>query len=497
MQRVLGLLLALLTLAPMSTAEAEDGLIDLRIMTFNVWLGGDQVNLNRTIDAIRAAGADVVLLQEPDGQTRRFAELLGWPYASDRRHIVSKFPLFEPGAADADYSFIELVPGGFVAVANIHLTSEPYGPNAVRDGKSPEDVLTIERDTRLPEIEPHIAPLSQLAAAGTPVFIGGDFNAPSHLDWTEAMTATRPQVRFALEWPVSKALADAGFRDSYREIHPDPAKTPGITWPAGYPVPHLDADEVFDRIDRLYAHGNATTVASQIVGEPGGQDVETGVAPWPSDHRGVVSTFKVTPGPAPAMVSIEPRVVAPGDVLTVRFHAATVDGRIEDGSVAIVAAGQPAADPLMTLPANSGSDRRSVMSFGTSQLKAASYDAVLVAPDGAELARAPFWVQEPGMVPTVAADKADYADNEPIVVSWTHAPGHRKDWLGIFRAGDPDQSLHVGLAYTGAAIEGTVTIDETMLGGPLEAGDYEVRLMRDDGYVTLAVSKPFSVSEPP
>lgn len=497
MRFALTLLLALLSVASTDTARAEDNMVDLRIMTFNIWLGGDQVNLNRTIDAIRAAGADVVLLQEPDGQTRRIAALLGWPHASDRRHIVSRFPLFEPGSPDADYSFIELVPGGFVAAANIHLTSEPYGPNAVRDGKSPEDVLTIEKDTRLSEIEPYIAPLSQLAAAGTPVFIGGDFNAPSHLDWTEATKAARPQVRFALEWPVSKALADAGFRDSFREVHPDPTKTPGITWPAGYPVPHLEANEVFDRIDQLYALGNATTVASQIIGEPGGQDVATGIAPWPSDHRAVVSTFKVAPGPAPAMVSIEPRVVSPGDALTVRVHAATADGRIEDGRVAVVAAGQPAADPLMLLPTNSGSDRRSVMSFGTSQLTAGVYDAVLSAPDGSELTRASFWVKEPGTAPTVAADRADYADNEPIVVSWTHAPGHRKDWLGIFRAGDPDQSGHVGMVYTGAAIEGSLTIDETMLGGPLEAGDYEVRLMRDDGYVTLAVSEPFSVSEPP
>ena len=149
------------------------------------------------------------------------------------------------------------------------------------------------------------------------------------------------------------------------------------------------------------------------------------------------------------------------------------------------------------MPTNNGTDRRSVVSFGTAQLNSDLYDAVLVAPDGAELARASFRVQEPGARPTVDIDKTDYADNEPIVVSWTHAPGNRWDWLGIFAAGDPDQAKHLGLAHTGAAIDGTVTIDEATLGGPLEAGDYEVRLMRDGSSVTLAVSKPFSVSEPP
>jgi len=491
------LLALMLALTPAAVRAADGQPVELRIMTFNIWLGGDQVNLARTLDAIRAANADIVLLQEAEGQTRRLAELLGWPHASERRHLISKYPIFEPGSADADYSFLELVPGGFVAVANIHLTSDPYGPYAVRDGQSAEDVLALERSTRLPEIEAHIAALSPLAAGGVPVFAGGDFNAPSHLDWTAAMVAARPQVRFALEWPVSKALADAGFRDSYREAHPDPAAKVGITWTPGYPVPHIDANEAVDRIDQIHALGNSTTSASQIVGEAGGADVDIGIAPWPSDHRGVVSTFMVVPGPAPAMVSIDRRSVAVGEPLAVRFHAAGGDGRIDDGRVQIVAAGQAEASPLMAMPTNNGTDRNSVLYFGTAQLPVGAYDAILLSADNAELARAPFWIAPPGAMPEVDLDKTDYADNEPITVNWNHAPGHRRDWLGIYRAGDPDQLNYLAFIYTGATIAGTAQFDEAAIGGPLEAGDYEVRLMRDDAYMTLAVSKPFSVSEPP
>jgi len=488
-------ILAMFILLLATPAPAQDS-VEVKIMTFNIWLGGDQVNLTRTLDAIRAAEADIVLLQEAEGQTRPLAAALGWPYASERHHAIAKYPLFEPAAPEADYLFVELVPGRFVAVANIHLTSDPYGPYAVREGQTAEQVVELERETRLPEIESYIALLAPLAETGLPVFAGGDFNAPSHLDWTPAMAAQRPQVRYALEWPVSKALADAGFRDSYREVHVDPIARVGITWSPGYPVPRLEANEAVDRIDQIHALGNARTIASRIVGEAGGADVDIAIAPWPSDHRAVVSTFAVVPGPAPAMVSLDRRAVAVGEPLAARFHAATADGRIEDGRVAVVASGQASTAPLMFMPTNNGTDRGSIVYFGTAALPPGAYDAVLIAADGAELARAPFWIQAPGAVPEVSVDEADYADHEPIAVTWNNAPGHRRDWLGLYRAGDPDQLNYLTFLYTGAAIAGTAVFDEAVIGGPLESGDYEVRLMRDDAYLLLATA-PFSVSEPP
>jgi endonuclease/exonuclease/phosphatase family metal-dependent hydrolase len=488
---------AALLLVLSTSAKAQSDEAELRVMIFNVWLGGEQVNIGRVFDAIRAAQPDIVLLQEPEGQTRRFADTLGFPYASERHHILSKYPLFDPPPSDADFAFAEVRPGRFVAAADIHLTSDPYGPYAVRDGKTAEEVLKLEQDTRLPEIGPYISVLGPLAASGVPVFIGGDFNAPSHLDWTAAAVAARPQLRFPVEWPVSKALADAGFRDSYREMHPDPVANPGITWTSGYPVPHREANEMIDRIDQIYALGNSTTVASQIVGETGGPDIDIGIAPWPSDHHAVVAAFKAVPGPAPAMVSLDRRAVTVGEPLAVRFHAAdSADGRIEDGKVAIVAAGGATDKPLMTMPTNDGTDRRSVVVFGSVLLKPGAYDAALLNADGKELARAPFWMEAPGAVPTVSVDQASYGDTEHIVASWKNAPGNRRDWLGIYKAGDPDQMNYVAFLYTNAAIDGTATFDDSVIGGPLEAGDYEMRLMQDDAYLVLATT-PFSVSASP
>jgi hypothetical protein len=55
---------------------------------------------------------------------------------------------------------------------------------------------------------------------------------------------------------------------------------------------------------------------------------------------------------------------------------------------------------------------------------------------------------------------------------------------------------YVAFVYTGAAIEGSATFDDSVIGGPLEAGDYEMRLMQDDAYLVLATT-PFSVSASP
>jgi endonuclease/exonuclease/phosphatase family metal-dependent hydrolase len=432
----LAALLALLGLAG-TTARADDQPMPLKIMIFNIWLGGDQVNFTRVLDAIRAADPDILLLQEPEGKTRVIADALGYAHAAERWHMVSRYPIFDAPAAGADYALVEVKPGRFVAVANIHLTSDPYGPYEVRDGKTLEEVLKLEQETRLPEIQVYIDQLTPVAASGIPVFIGGDFNAPSRLDWTEAMVGKRASLKYAVDWPVSKALADAGFRDTYREIHPDPTTDPGITWTSGYPVPHLLPDEAVDRIDQIHALGNSTTTASQIVGESGGPDIGIGIDPWPSDHHAVVASFTVTPAPAPAMVSFARRSVTAGDELAVRFHAATDDGRIEDGKVALVASGGKTDAALESLGTNNGTDRYSVQYFGTVALAPGSYDAVLAGADGAELARAPFWITAPGALPTASTDKTDYTAGETIAVKWQNAPGHRRDWLGIYKAGDP------------------------------------------------------------
>jgi endonuclease/exonuclease/phosphatase family metal-dependent hydrolase len=481
MKRILCALAAMLALALGDAARADEAPIQLRVMTFNIWYGGEQVSFAQVVEAIRAAKADVVGLQEPDGRIHLLADALGW-YADERLHVISRFPLFGSPDGENLYGFVEPRPGRVVAIANVHLPATPDGPEDVRDGKTADEVLTLEKEARLPAIEPYVAVLPKLVSAGTPVFLTGDFNAPSHLDWTAATQAARPQVRYPLEWPVSKALDDAGLRDSYREAHPDPVAIPGLTWTPGTPYPLVKQNETFDRIDRVWSAGQVTTLESHVVGEPGGPNVDMSVDPWPSDHRAVVSVFNVVPAAAPAMVAVDKRVMSAGDNFLVRFTLAGA----EDGRIAIVPrGGKPEKDTVVSIPTGDGSDRPSIR-IGSSMLRPGAYVALLLDPEGKERARTPFWVMARDALPELRLNKARYRAGEPISVSWLNAPGNRLDWLGIYKAGDPDLYNYAGYVYTGAAVEGKTVIDEAALGGPLAPGDYELRLMRDDAYVLLA-----------
>jgi endonuclease/exonuclease/phosphatase family metal-dependent hydrolase len=465
----LGAVLALLASAAPAAAEP------LTVMTFNVWYGGGQVEFDRIGDAIEAAGADVVGLQEPEGQLRRIAEAAGMSYVDDSLHLISRYPIHPAQRRGIRFAYVALSPRRVVAVSNVHLPATPYGPHLVRDGRTPAQVLRNERATRLGEIRPYLRPLARLGARGVPTFLLGDFNSPSHLDWTPA----NPRVRYPLRWPVSAALERAGFRDSYREAHPDPVARPGMTWTPGTPPPRIRRRETLDRIDWVTATGPATTLASRLVGEPGGPDVDVGV-PWGSDHRAVASTFEVTPAEAPPLATAEPRVVRRGTPVTVRYtDAARAPGR----RVAVLPArGGP---PVMTLPIYGAADHMAAF-FGTAGLRPGPYRAGLVSGDGEVVAASRFWVLPRDARPRIRTSRRVYAPGQPIRLRWSGMPGNRFDWIGIFRARPTiDVYGYLGFRYVDALPQGRMTMTTADL-GRLPPGRYVAGLFMDDGYAMLA-----------
>lgn len=505
-------------------AAVPDSSVGLRILTFNIFYGGDEVNLDtftwcmrpegcqetldQVVETIRASGADIVGIQEGCMNPRRIAERLGW-YCIERMQIISRYLLIDPPGGNGLYIFVEPLPGRVVALANVHLPAEPYGPYEVRDGATLDEVMELEETVRLPEVQQQLQVLPPLASQGIPVFLTGDFNSPSHLDWTEEVVEVRDVVRYPVEWPVSKALADAGFRDSYREIHPNPVASPGFTWTpggSGY-APDLEMvqDEVHDRIDWVLTAGPSTTVDSQLMGEPDNPDVDIVVNPWPSDHRGVVSTFEVTPSTMPVLVAVDQRRLEVGDTLSVRFHAPGLPGEW----VAIVPSGESPAEAVASQPTGGVVD--GTFSFATAAFLPRAYEAVLVNKHGNALASIPFWLYERRAPTTVTTSKPVYERGEPIVVSWTNAPGMMWDWLGLYTAGQGGESPiattrfagsggnghYLFYEYTHASIEGTTTFTESSPLGygtwPLQPGNYVIRLLLDDGYRSVGSSARFKV----
>jgi endonuclease/exonuclease/phosphatase family metal-dependent hydrolase len=480
--------LALALYAPPARAQVEPpSPVRLEILEFNIEYGGVHVSFDKVVEAIQRSGADVVALEEAQGHTEALRRALGWPHASGRLQILSKYPLIDPPGADGTYLLIQLSPGQVVAIENVHLPSNPYGPFEVKQGETKSSVLELERRLRLPAIRPFLQAAESLGAQGIPVFLLGDFNAPSWRDWTPEMVGERFQIRYPVRWPVSIAVEETGFVDSYRQVYPNPKRHPGLTWWAARPhLPWWNPGKYApqDRIDIIYALGEAKATAAELIGEAGAP-VDLSVTPWPSDHRATGSTFTVTPGEPPVMVAADERLVAIGDVVHVTFHAPGAGGE----HVAIVpAGGHPPSEAIADQSTGAGAPTDGTLSFPTNGWAAGAYEAVLLHGGGQELSRIPFWVKEPGTGPSISTGKFAYAVDEPIDVSWENARGERWDWVGVYRRGrDPRIAYYLLWTYTGSTIAGSTLIDESVHGPwPLDAGKYSVYLLRDDGYHKLA-----------
>ena len=500
-----------------SVPAAAGSSVRLKVMTFNIFYGGDEIDLEQNhwcvdaagcpetmeqvIAAIRASDADVVGMQEGTANGCVIADRLGW-YCSERLQVISRYRLIDPPGADGVYVYAEVEPGRVVAIANVHLPAEPYGPYYPREGWTLEQILELEITTRLPWIRSHLRALPKLAAAGIPTFMTGDFNSPSHLDWTVEVAAVRPDVViYPVEWPVSKVLADAGLRDSYREAYPDPVAKPGFTWTPGSleEIP----DEVHDRIDWVLADGPSTTLDSQIVGEPRNADTDIVVDPYPTDHRGVVSTFRVIPGVPELFAAVDERRVFGGDKLVVRFHG---EGDPVE-QIAVVPAGEGVGRAVASRSTGSAVD--GAVNFATGEWAPGDYEAILVRRDHVR-SRSPFWLYAPGTPAQVSTNRRVYERGEPIRVSWAAAPGYKWDWIGVYKPGDGPTKRAAGCnagycgnghyllyEYTGASIEDSTRFDAYSAPGyvswPLRRGWYEIRLLMDDGYRLVAISLPFKV----
>jgi len=460
-----------------SSSQTTEASATIRIGQLNIEYGGEVIDFDATVAAAEALGADVIGVEEAWGNIPDLAEGLGWPYYDASRQIVSRLPLLQAPGNPSEYIYVEVSTGAVVAIGNVHLPSAPYGPNMTRRGDPAADVLATENEVRVPAIEPFATALAEVAAGGTPSFLVGDFNSPSHLDWNDATVGSRPHVTYPLAWPVTETLERAGYQDSYRQLHPDPVADPGLTWPAARPAskdswnpgPAAPAD----RIDYIMAIGPVTATDSRVVGEDD-------VSPWPSDHRGLVSAFTVTPATPPALVAPDQRLYAAGAQIPVHFHASADSGQVTaalaggDGAVATVDT-SGTADGTITLDATGWAPGR--------------YDLTLTGGDGAELASAPLWIQDPEQGPLLTvAEVIDEGD--PIDVSWMNAPGNRWDWIGIYRRGaDPNVAWYLLWAYTDATIEGAVTLDENAEGKfPLPPGEYTAMLLVDDAYEAVATA---------
>lgn len=301
-----------------SSAALADTTIS--VMTFNVYGGGanDGKPVDETVAAIKAAGADIIGIQEtrlesdpcdadncpPTGESvaKAIADKLGFYYYDQTKPnealwanaILSRYPI---GPATANDLGVKIdVDGRTVYAFNIHLDDSPYQPyqllnieyGAAPFIKTEAEAVKFVQDTRGPALKLLFEDMKAAEGADA-AFVFGDFNEPSHWDWTEKAVAAAHQP-VVVHWPSSLSIEKLGFVDAYRVAHPDEVAKPAYTWtPTSEPS---DPEDHHDRIDFVLARAKDLKVEdASIVGEKP-EAAEIVVTPWPSDHRAVVAKVR-------------------------------------------------------------------------------------------------------------------------------------------------------------------------------------------------------------
>ena len=310
-----------------AAASAEKTL--LRVMQYNIWGAGKNENkpVDDTVAVIRAVNADIVGMQETraenqdclpgvgDSAAKAVADALGF-YYYDQTHvmgydpetyaifdnaIISRYPILNSTKEDTGVQ-IDVGDGSMVYVFNLHLPDYPYQPYQLMNityGEAPfltteEEAIDAANQARGKGMDRFYSDLKEVDEDDV-VFIFGDFNEPSYLDWTEA-AAEAGYHPMKVEYPTSKKLADNGFVDALRQVFPDEVKDPKFSWPTLLYIEEPEEEPLKDRIDFIYVRGKGTEVIDAgIVGE------DLSVAdivyePWPSDHRAVVATVSMRGG---------------------------------------------------------------------------------------------------------------------------------------------------------------------------------------------------------
>lgn len=267
-----GLVVLLVAMGVLNAPQAPAA-TTLTVMTMNIWSG----DLNAVAEQIRQSGANVVSLQETSAEdTTNLAQQLGWNHTPTGWgvDVITALPIEESDWASWDGPNGQAIAAKIagVWVYSVHLDYTKYGPyNACFDHDSVETILADEENRK--QQATNMAEWT----GSSPGIVGGDFNSPSHEDWTDA---TKDQhCGYVVAWPTTKAFTDKGFTDTYRALNDDG----GETWSPVVKQNGNGQPEPQDRIDFVMSRGVNATSSRTFGGGDG----------WPSDHLAVISEFTV------------------------------------------------------------------------------------------------------------------------------------------------------------------------------------------------------------
>ncbi|WP_242204515.1 endonuclease/exonuclease/phosphatase family protein [Aestuariivivens insulae] len=317
---------------------------ELKVLALNMWHEGTAVNggFDAIADIILQTEADIVMLCETanynetifSNRIKDKMKALGVAYytfhSAKSSTILSKYPIVSKpaiGTTSLTKCIVKLDESKQLAVYGAHLDYTHYacylprGYDGITWKKLPEPITNINEilqqnldSGRDEAIEIFVNDAAEEQKKGNMVLLAGDFNEPSHLDWTETTKDLYDHNGTVVPWHNSVTLQESGYLDAYRVKYPDPVTHPGFTWAAFNTDVQLsklvwtpEADDR-DRIDFIYFNQDARLTLNDviIVGPSGcivnGQGKEdTSLqdkfllpqGKWPTDHKGVLATFKI------------------------------------------------------------------------------------------------------------------------------------------------------------------------------------------------------------
>ncbi len=329
------------TSQPNKRAE-EPGSVEFTILQLNLWGECTKVENGSQylLDQIAYFQPDIATFcelykGENDGPiipqlTQSLAEK-GMTYYSaqvDGRAIISKYPIIGKERINKwMFKAVLNIDGKRAAVYPAHSEYRYYScyyPRGYSDGSSSwdklpnpitdvDEILVVNRQSgRIESTKTFIRSAKDEIEQEALIFLSGDLNEPSHLDWQKNTKEIRDHNGCVVNWDVSSLLYCNGFKDAYREFYPDAVDYPGFTFPAdnkNIDVSRLtwaaEADER-ERIDFIYYYPqkNLSIKSVKIAGPAGSiirskrvkensKDVFVSFDEnqWPTDHKGVLATF--------------------------------------------------------------------------------------------------------------------------------------------------------------------------------------------------------------
>lgn len=294
----------------MTHRKAEN---NLKVLSWNIWHAGHsvaypEIGCENVIGILKHSDADVVIVIETYGASSMIADSLGFYHRllSNNLSIYSRYPIvktyvfpdsistFNFGGVEIDYK------GAPIRVFDAWLHTQPDCRLVPVEKAETEIINWEESGSRDDEIRAILSVLKEMIkeADSIPLIVGGDFNTHSHLDWTPKTKDLYKHGGAVVNWPVSKLMEHYGFKDSYREINPNPVTDIGTTWM--YEITEdggdLGVPDRSDRIDFIYYLGEKLkAVHSEIFYAPLGDELifKDRKFMYTSDHGFVFTEFKL------------------------------------------------------------------------------------------------------------------------------------------------------------------------------------------------------------